>query len=315
MKLDVPSGLPDAVFVSNGGCGYQTVHVLPVIVGRFGTGSHMLEVHDANVVEHRNTFDSLLESDHRCFGGDGGLDVWLHLVVLFDKVGEHSDELDIWFRPTAVKDERMDLVAEPGECNRTICRVDSMLAELLVCLLSITCMNMVADNAHAFGVLNLIQEDGVEKCLLNVEVLPFSVARRAVIGSEHIGATMRRRGGVCVSGPTDEVTGILDRAVIVLVRLDFEWLDSWTRATRRKKDVRIVGIWWSSVDVRVEWTRVRVATKAALEAGIIWVLPGVRRSVVRWVYNVSLAWVVMRGRHLWMHVCLISSIRCPAVAL
>ena len=126
---------------------------------------------------------------------------------------------------------------------------------------------------------------------------------------------MRRRGGVCVSGPSDEVTRILDRAVIVLVRLDFEWLDSWTRATRRKKDVRIVGIWWSSVDVRVEWTRVRVTTKAALEAGVIWVLPGGRRSVVRWVDNVALTWVVMRGRHLWRHVCLISSIRRPAVAL
>ena len=209
----------------------------------------------------------------------------------------------------------MDLFAEPGECNRTICRVDSMLAELLVCLLSITCMNMVADNAHAFWVLNLIKEDGEEECLLNVEVLPFSVARRGVIGSEHVGAAMRCRGCVCVSGPSDEVTRILDSTVIVLVRLDFEWLDSWTRSTRCKKDVRIVGVCVSSLDVRVEWTRVRVATKAALETGVIWVLSGGRWSVIRWVYNVSLTRVVMRGRHLWRHGCLISPVRRPAVAL
>ena len=88
------------------------------------------------------------------------MDVGLHFVVLFNKVGEHSDELNIWFMPTAVKDERMDLLAEPGEGNGGICRVEGMPAEFLVCLLSITRMDMVADNAHAFRVLNLVKENG-----------------------------------------------------------------------------------------------------------------------------------------------------------
>ena len=88
------------------------------------------------------------------------MDVGLHFVVFFNKVGKHSDELNIWFMPTAVKDEQMNLLAEPGEGNGSICRVEGLPGEFLVCLLSVTCMDMVADNAHAFRVLNLVEENG-----------------------------------------------------------------------------------------------------------------------------------------------------------